>query len=101
MPEAIATSPEIVAEVGLLWLREKGGEALVQRSGRLYAGQATCPVAFAAFETLERGGLVVSARADGIHAQLIICLTSAGKAEAVSDEAQARYRRLMHGRFED
>ncbi|WP_026790367.1 hypothetical protein [Pleomorphomonas oryzae] len=101
MRDAIATSPEIIAEVGLLWLRANGGEALVQRSGRLYAGQATCPVAFVAFEVLERDGLVASARADGVHAQLIVALTAAGKLATVSDEATARYRRLMHGRFED
>lgn len=105
MPDPVATSIGLAAEIGLLWLREKGGTAGVDGAWRLWVGLDACPIAFGAFASLERRGLVkfgaVRFPAAGILPHLAVDLTEAGRASAISDEAAGRYRRLMHGRFED
>lgn len=85
----------------LLWLRKVGGIAGCNRDGAVSAGRDLCPLVFAAFDGLERLGLV-DMRLPRVIARcrLEVLVTEAGATVEIEPAAERRLDQLLR-RFDD
>ena len=85
----------------LLWLRKANGRAGCDRAGTISLGRNRCPLIFAAFEALERSGLVeFRLPGDVAHYRLEVLITEAGDRHPIEPDAERRLDQLMR-RFDD